>query len=90
MSKKFVKVISCKDPKWWYANNTGSYYPLVRVQKDGSYIVEHGSRNSDLKKVKACIAKEDGVVYASKNGTTRKSPFMLWAAYVQKWKIRKW
>lgn len=90
MTKEFVKVISCKDAAWWYAKDIGAYYPLVRVQKDGSYVVEHGSFTDDHKKVKACIAKEDGVVYASKNGTTRKSPFMLWAAYVQKWKIRKW
>ena len=90
MTKEFVKVLSCKDSAWWYAKDIGAYYPLVRVQKDGSYIVEHGSRNADLKKVKACIAKEDGVVYASKNARSKKSPFMLWAAYVEKWKIRKW
>ena len=89
MTKKFVKVISCKDPDWWYAKDIGAYYPLVRVQKDGSYVVEHGSRNSDFKKVKACIAREDGEIYASKNGTTRKSPLLLWAAHVKKWASTK-
>ena len=90
MTKEFVKIVSCKDPSWWYAKDIGAYYPLVRVQKEGSYIVEHGSRNADFKKVKACIAEEDGEIYASKNARSRKSPFMLWAAYVEKWASRKW
>lgn len=62
MTKEFVKVISCKNPDWWYANNVGSYYPLVRVQKDGSYVVESGNYNDKLEKVLACIASKDAEI----------------------------
>jgi len=62
VTKKFVKVVSCKDSAWWYAKDIGAYYPLVRVQKDGSYVVESGNYNDKLEKVLACIASKDAEI----------------------------